>query len=61
MLMSKLSEEKLFSYLEEEKLDAFFVSKEVNVRFISEFTGDCSFLLMTRSGKKFFITDPRFT
>lgn len=59
--MSKLSEEKLFSYLEEEKLDAFFVSKEVNVRFISEFTGDCSFLLITRSGKKFFITDPRFT
>lgn len=59
--MSKVNEEKLLEYLEKEQLDAFFVSKEVNVRFFSEYTGDCSFLLITRSGKRFFITDPRFS
>jgi Xaa-Pro aminopeptidase len=59
--MSKRNEEKLLAYLEKEKLDAFFVSKEVNVRFISDYSGDSSFLLLSRSGKKFFITDPRFS
>lgn len=59
--MSQYNESKVLEYLERENIDAFFISKEVNVRFISDYTSDCSYLLITRSGKKYFITDPRFT
>lgn len=52
--------EKLLLYMEEQKLDAFFVSKPENVRYISGYTGDDSYLMITK-GKNYFITDPRYT
>lgn len=54
------NEEKLVQYLEKEKLGGFFVSDPCNVRYISGYTGDDSFLFITRD-KKYFITDPRYT
>ncbi len=52
--------EKLLVYMEEKHLDGFFLSKPENVRYISGYTGDDSFLLITKS-KNYFITDPRYT
>lgn len=55
-----MNEEKLLSYMEEKHLDGFFVAKKENVRFISGYTGDDSYLLITRSNY-YFLTDPRYT
>lgn len=58
--MSKIAEEKILKYLEENNLDGFFISRPVNVNYVSGYTSDDAFLLITRK-KKFFITDPRYT
>ncbi|MEO1771478.1 M24 family metallopeptidase [Candidatus Enterococcus ferrettii] len=55
-----MNEMKIRAYLEKEKIDAFFVAKRVNVRFTSGWTGDDSFILLTKDGQ-FFLTDPRYT
>ncbi|WP_159723629.1 M24 family metallopeptidase [Enterococcus sp. CSURQ0835] len=55
-----MNETKIRAYLEKEKLDAFFIAKRVNVRFASGWTGDDSFILLTKEGL-YFLTDPRYT
>lgn len=52
--------QKLLDYMEQQHLDAFYVSKLENVRYISRYTGEDSYLLITKE-KKYFITDPRYT
>lgn len=52
--------QKLLTYMEKHHLDAFYISKPENVRYISQYTGEDSYLLITKE-KKFFITDPRYT
>jgi Xaa-Pro aminopeptidase len=52
--------DKLLLYMEKNHLDGFFLSKPENVRYISGYTGEDSFLLITKS-KNYFITDPRYT
>ena len=52
--------EKLLEYMEEHHLDGYFVSRPENVKYISHYTGEDSYLFLT-AGKKFFITDPRYT
>ncbi len=39
---------------------SFLVSRPVNVKYVSGYTGEDSYLLLT-SDKKYFITDPRYT
>lgn len=56
--MSNVS--KLLSYMDKNNIDAFFVAKKANLRYISNYTGDDSFLLVTKSDL-FFLTDPRYT
>lgn len=51
---------KLIRYLDENKIDGFFVSRPQNVRYISDYTGEDSYLFITEK-KCFFITDPRYT
>lgn len=55
-----LNETKIREYLEKENLDAFFMAKRENIRFTSGWTGDDSYLLLTKEGQYFF-TDPRYT
>lgn len=55
-----LNESKIREYLEKENLDAFFMAKRENIRFTSGWTGDDSYLLLTKDGQYFF-TDPRYT
>ncbi|WAM32472.1 M24 family metallopeptidase [Caldicellulosiruptor naganoensis] len=50
--------EKLFD--KDEKIEAVFVSKKENVRYLSNFKGDESFLLLTRNGKRYLLTDFRY-
>ena len=52
--------QKLRNFMEEKKVDSFFIAKPANVRYISSYTGDDSYLLVTQK-KQFFITDPRYT
>ena len=52
--------EKLLQYMEQHNLDGFFLAKKPNVRYISGYTGDDSYLLITRE-QLFFLTDPRYT
>lgn len=52
--------ERLLEYMENAGLQAMFISRPINVRYISHYTGEDSFLLIT-PGKKFFLTDPRYT
>lgn len=52
--------QKLLTYMEKENLDAFYISSPANVRYISGYTGDDSYLVITKN-KKYFITDPRYT
>ncbi len=59
--MSSLAEEKIFGYLEEKQIDAVFIADHENVRYISSYTGDDSYLILDRSGNRYFITDPRYT
>lgn len=52
--------EQLRAYMEKENLDGFYVAKPANVRCISGYTGDDSYLFITKD-KQYFITDPRYT
>ena len=52
--------EKLLNYMDETGLDGFFVSDEINVRYLSHYTGDDSYLLITRN-ERIFLTDARYT
>lgn len=58
--MSKIVRERITQYLEENKIDGFFISRPVNVKYVSGYTGEDSFLFLTRD-KNYFITDPRYT
>ncbi len=57
------NESKIFAYMKENNLDAFFVSDPTNIRYISGFTASdgAQWLLFVNNGKKFFITDLRYT
>ena len=50
----------LREYMEKERLDAFYIAKPANVRCISGFTGEDSFLYITKANQ-YFITDARYT
>ena len=52
--------ELLLEYLELHHLDAILISRPENVRYISHYTGDDTFLLITNI-RKFCISDPRYT
>lgn len=52
--------DQLINTLESTNTDAFFVLKKPNVRWVSGYTGDDSFLVVTKSARVF-ITDPRYT
>lgn len=52
--------DKLRAYMEQEGLDGFYIANPVNVRYISGFTGEDSFLFITKD-RQYFITDPRYT
>ena len=52
--------EKLNSYLDESKIEGFFISRPQNVRYVSKYTGDDSYLFITKK-ENYFITDPRYT
>lgn len=52
--------ERLLAYMEREHLAGMLVSKPVNVKYVSHYTGEDSWLLLT-AGEKFFLTDPRYT
>lgn len=52
--------EQLYSEMRKNGWQSFLVSLPANVRYVSGYTGADSFLLLTE-GKKFFITDPRYT
>lgn len=58
--MSKIAEERLAEYLEKNHLDGFFITDPTNVRYISSYTGDDAYLLITRT-KKYVISDARYT
>lgn len=51
--------EKLLLYMKENRLDGFYISRSENVRYISEFTGDDSYLFITKD-KSYFLTDARY-
>ena len=50
----------LREYMEKERLDAFYIAKPANVRCISGFTGEDSFLFITKANQ-YFITDARMS
>lgn len=50
----------LVSYLNNENIDGFFVSRPENVRYISNYTGEDSYLFITNK-ENYFITDARYT
>ena len=56
--MDRLKELRI--YMEKEGLDGFYIAKPANVRCISRYTGEDSYLFVTKS-KQYFITDPRYT
>lgn len=49
--------QKLRNFMEEKKVDSFFIAKPANVRYISSYTGDDSYLLVTQ--KKQFLSQIR--
>lgn len=51
---------KIISYMKEHNIEGFFISKPQNVRYVSKYTSDDSYLLITEN-EYFFITDPRYT
>ncbi len=51
---------KLLTYMEENHLEGFYISKPENVRYISGFTGEDSYLFITKE-ESYFLTDPRYT
>lgn len=52
--------ERVLTYMENNHIDGFFISRPENVRYVCGFTGEDSFLLLTKK-KSYFITDPRYT
>lgn len=46
--------------MEKEGMDGFYIAKPANVRCISSYTGEDSYLFITK-GNQYFITDPRYT
>ena len=52
--------DRLATWMEAENLEAFLVMRPENVRYLSGYTGDDSYLLITASAK-LFVTDPRYT
>ncbi|MGN1166207.1 MAG: M24 family metallopeptidase [Lachnospiraceae bacterium] len=50
----------LKAYMEKEGLDGFFVAKPANVRCVSAYTGEDSYLFITKKNQ-YFITDARYT
>jgi Xaa-Pro aminopeptidase len=52
--------EKVLAYMEKNHIDGFYISRPENVRYVCGFTGEDSFLLLTKN-KSYFITDPRYT
>ena len=52
--------ERLYGEMRKNGWQSFLVSLPVNVKYVSGYTGTDSFLLITE-GKKFFVTDPRYT
>lgn len=58
--MSVIVRQRLAEWLEENDLDAIFISKLMNVRYVSDYTSDDAYLLLTRK-TQYFITDPRYT
>ena len=52
--------EQLRAYMEREGLDGFYIAKPANVRCISSYTGEDSYLFITKENQ-YFITDPRYT
>lgn len=51
--------ERLLEQMEKAGLEAMFISRPVNVKYVSGYTGDDSYLLITKHNK-YFITDPRY-
>jgi len=51
---------KLVEYLRSEGLDGFIVMRTENVRYLSGYTGEDSYLLVT-AARTLFVTDPRYT
>lgn len=51
---------KLQKYMKEKNIESFFVAKKENVRYISSYTGEDSFLVVTQ-GESYFLTDPRYS
>lgn len=51
--------EQLLIYMEANHLDAFFISRPENVRYISHYTGEDSYLFITKRCN-YFLTDPRY-
>ena len=52
--------DRLLQEMEAQHLDAFFITNEVNIQYVSHYTSDGAYLLIT-PGEKFIITDPRYT
>src|SRR5687768_13599464 len=52
--------QKLRRQLKQERLDALLVTNFTNVTYLTGFTGDDSYLLVTLNGEKL-VTDPRYT
>lgn len=54
------SVEMLLEYMRQNDIDAFFLAKKQNIRYISGYTGDDSYVVITKD-KFYFLTDPRYT
>lgn len=52
--------QKVLDIMEKELVDGFYITNPKNVRYVSGYTGDDSFLIITKD-YKFFITDARYT
>lgn len=52
--------ERLLASMRDKNLPALFISRPVNVKYVSGYTGEDSWLLLTEK-EKYFITDPRYT
>ena len=50
----------LLEYMKQHDMDAFFLAKKQNIRYISGYTGDDSYLVITKDHFSF-LTHPRYT
>lgn len=58
--MSEIVIERIRETLGKKNIGGFFISRPVNVKYVSGYTGEDSYLLIT-ADHKYFITDPRYT